>query len=125
MFSFNIDPNEGFDQASSRTVQGLYPVGGRYDDGNGGIASFNGAGDTPQRILCYFQRKFIEAELALTGVTTGLDAVLFEEAIRASFAKVNEVAANAGAPAIASANIDAYVTNVITRYNNAADDNER
>lgn len=120
-FSFNIDPNEGYDQASSQTVMGLYPIGGRYDDGNGGISNFNGAGNTPQRILCYFQRKYIEAELAITGVTSGDDRVLFEEAMRASFAKVNEVAADAGAPSIPGASIDTYVNSVLARYD-AADD---
>ena len=64
MFSFNIDPNEGFDQSSSQTVMGLYPIGGKYDDGSGGAVNFNGQADTPQRLLTYYARKFLEAELA-------------------------------------------------------------
>lgn len=121
-FSFNIDPNEGYDQSSSQTVLGLYPIGGRYDDGIGGKANFNGAADTPQRILTYFQRKYIEAELALSGVTTANARTQFEQAMRASFAKVNVVAQNANAPLITQTDIDDYVNAVLALYDAA--DNE-
>jgi len=112
-FSFNIDPNEGFDQASSKTIVGLYPIGGRYDDGNGGIVNFNGAASTPQRILTYFQRKYIEAELALVGETNGNARNLFEDAIRASFDKVDEVAAAAGAPSLDETEVNDYIDAVL------------
>jgi hypothetical protein len=115
-FSFNIDPNEGFDQSSSKTVLGLYPIGGRYDDGAGGIANFNGAANTPQRILTYFQRKYIEAELALVGETSGNARELFEEAMQASFDKVNEVASSAGAPEIDQDDIDDYIEVVLAQW---------
>lgn len=122
-FSFNIDPNEGFDQASSQSLLGLYPVGGAYDDGTGGTASFDiGAKTTPQRILTYFQRKYIEAELALTGITGGDAKALFEEAMRASFDKVNEVAADAGAPAMDATEVDDYITFVLNAWD--AGDND-
>lgn len=121
MFSFNIDPNEGFDQASSQTVAGLYPIGGRYDDGNGGIANFNGAGDTPQRMLTYFSRLYTQAELALAGVTSQNDALLLDQAIQASFDKVNEVASAAGAPAISQGGINSYINSVMSLYASADD----
>jgi hypothetical protein len=116
-FSFNIDPNEGFDQGQSQTVAGLYPIGGRFDNGNGGIASnasslpagrVTGPGIVSQRILTYFQRKYIEAELAWAGLTNGDPRALLIEAIDASFAKVNEVAAQGSAPAIMDADRDIY-----------------
>lgn len=116
-FSFDIDPNEGFDQGSSQTVAGLYPVGGRFDVGDGVAADFNGYGQTSQRMLTYFSRLYIEAELAIAGVTTGDDAALTQAAIEASFAKVNEVAADAGAPAIEAAVISGYVNDVMALYN--------
>ncbi len=119
MFSFNIDPNEGFDQSSSQTVMGLYPIGGRYDDGNGGAVNFNGAADTPQRLLTYYARKYLEAELAVTGVSNGDAREAFEEAMRASFAKVNAVATAAGAPTIATADIDEYIAKVLEKYDAA------
>lgn len=121
MFSFNIDPNEGFDQSSSQSVMGLYPIGGRYDDGAGGAVNFNGQADTPQRLLTFFARKYLEAELAQTGVIAGDAAALFEEAVRASFDKVNDVAGTAGAPSIDGADVDTYVAEVMVRFN-AADD---
>ena len=121
MFSFNIDPNEGFDQSSSQSIMGLYPVGGRYDDGNGGAVNFNGAGDSPQRLLTYYARKYLEAELAITGVTAGDARVAFEEAMIASFDKVGDVASAAGAPAMVDSVVAEYIAQVLTRYD-AADD---
>ncbi|MDX2442770.1 MAG: SusD/RagB family nutrient-binding outer membrane lipoprotein [Bacteroidales bacterium] len=122
MYSYNIDPNEGFDQASSQTIAGLYPLGGRYDDGNGGIASFNGAGDTPQRMLTYFSRLYTQAEMALVGVTNQDPAQLLEDAIQASYDKVNEVASAAGAPPIVQSEIDDYIDEVMLLYD--ASDND-
>ena len=88
MFSFNIDPNEGFDQSSSQAVIGEYALGGKYDDGIGGISNFNGTGLAPQKLLNYYARLFIEAELAHAGVTSGDPRALFENAVRAALAKV-------------------------------------
>jgi hypothetical protein len=127
-FSFNIDPNEGFDQGKSRTIAGLYPLGGRYDDGKGGIAAnastlsagrVSGTGIAPQRILTYYQRKYIEAELAISGVTSGDARALLDAAIDASFGKVNEIATDAAAPVIAGADIATYKNAVLTKYDAA------
>lgn len=120
-FSLNIDPNEGYDQASSQTLVGLYPMGGRFDDGDGEAADFNGNPEVPQRLLTYYARKYIEAELFLEGVATGDARAAFEEALYASFDKVNQVASDADAPLIAQTDIDDYVTAVLTAYD-AADD---
>lgn len=119
MFSFNIDPDEGFDQSSSQTVAGLYPVGGRYDEGEGVPVNFNGEEDTPQRFLTYFARKYIEAELYLTGVVSGDAEAAFIEAMQSSFDKVNEVASNAShksVPTIPQEEIDAYIAAVMADY---------
>jgi hypothetical protein len=46
--SFNIDPNEGFDQAQSQTLVGLYPCGGAFDNGAalvGGVATGQNPGN--------------------------------------------------------------------------------
>jgi hypothetical protein len=115
-FSFNIDPNEGFDQGSSQSVAGLYPVGGRYDEGEGETANYNGYGSTPQRMLTYFSQLYTRAELALVGVTEEDDAELFRSAMVASFAKVNQVAAAAGAPLIAEASMNRYINSVMELY---------
>ncbi len=121
-FSLNIDPNEGFDQGASKTVCGLYPLGGEFDDGRGGEASFDsGNPQVPQRLLNYYAIKFIEAELYLTGAASGDHRVAFEEGIRAAFDKVNEIADGVGAPSMAPADIDEYVDAVLDDYDS---DNE-
>jgi hypothetical protein len=120
-FSVNIDPNEGYGQGSSQTVAGLYPLGGKYDDGNGGASNFNGYPQTPQRMLNYYAVKFIQAELFLTNTVTGDARLAFRDAMRASFAKVNEIAETAGAPVITTTTRDNYINAVLTAYD-AADD---
>lgn len=120
-FSLNIDPNEGFDQSASQTLVGLYPMGGKFDDGDGGGANFNGNPEVPQRMLTYYARKFIEAELFLTGTATGNARDAFEEALYASFSKVNQVASDVDAPQIDAADIDDYVAAALTAYD-ATDD---
>lgn len=112
-FSYNIDPNEGHDHAASQTVVGLYPVGGRYDEGDGVTINFNGFGAGPLRLLPYMNRLFIEAELAQAGVTNGDAEALLEQAIRAAFAEVNAIASAAGAPSLGATAIDEYVDAVM------------
>ena len=128
-FSFNIDHNEGFDQSRSKTLPGLYAVGGRYDNGLGGIGAnaatlaagrVTGPGTVPQMILTYFQRKFIEAELAAEGVTAADPRALLILAMDAAFAKVNEVALIGNAPPISTGARDTYKTAVLTLYDAAS-----
>ena len=118
-FSYNIDPNEGFDQSSSQSVAGLYPIGGRFDEGEGVTTDYNGYGSAPQRMLTTYAVLFTRAELALVGLTNEDPATVFEQAIRAAFAKVNEIANQAGVPLISEAAINSYVTSVMARFNEA------
>ena len=116
-FSLNIDPNEGYDQGTSQTVSGLYPLGGEYDDGDGGPSSFDrGNPQVPQRLLTHYALKFIEAELYLTKVVPGDPRAALEEAILASFSKVNEIAGSVGAPLVAEEDIADYVDAVLADY---------
>lgn len=115
-FSYTIDPNEGFDQSASATVMGVYPIGGKYDDASGAKALNNGYGRTPQRLLTFFARKFIEAELAWAGVTSADERQLLIDAIQASFAKVNQIATAAGSPTITTTDRDNYITAVMDTY---------
>lgn len=117
--------NQGFQQDRSQTVLGLYPIGGRYDDGEGGEVNtsgeISGPGDVAQRLLPYFSSLYIQAELALEepGVT-GDPRVLFDSAMRKSFAKVNAIAGDAEAPTISKADIDSYVGAVLAKYDGAS-----
>ena len=82
-----------------RTLPGLYPVGGRYDDGRGGNANTTfGRGVVAQRLLPYFSRKFLEAEAQLTILNDRAAArTALQQAIEASFEKVNAIARTEGA----------------------------
>lgn len=119
--------DQGWQQDRSQTVLGLYPIGGRYDDGEGGEVDLSGdvsgPGNVPQRLLTYFSMLYTQAELALTepGVTGDVRA-LFGEAMQASFDKVNEVAEESDAPVIEDAEVDAYIAAVMAKYDAA--DNE-
>lgn len=96
--SYNIDPNEGFDQGQSQTLVGLYPCGGAFDDGSGitgGVADgqnpgLGGAGYA--RLYPYLAHLYTRAELTLTKGAPGNDRDLFEAAMHASFEEVNELA---------------------------------
>jgi hypothetical protein len=121
-FSLDIDPNEGYGQGSSLTVAGLYPLGGKFDDGEGGASNFNGFPQVPQRLLNSYAVKFTLAELILKGVASGNARTTFQNAMRDAFAKVNELAVIGNAPAITTAARDAYITAVLTAYDAASDD---
>ena len=108
--------------ASVQTVQGLYPVGGKYDDGLGGkTGTTSGKAEAPQRLLTYYSRKYTEAELRLT-VYNDVPAtrLALDAAIQASFNKVNTIAAADGSPLIPTSSIDSYKTGALTRFDNAA-----
>jgi len=118
--------NQGFQQDRSQTVLGLYPIGGRFDDGKGGVVNTSGAisgpGNVAQRLLPYFSVLYTQAELVLTEAgVSGDHRALFKSAMEASFAKVNAIAQAANAPLIKSSDITAYVNAVLTKYD-AADD---
>jgi hypothetical protein len=118
--------NQGWQQDRSQTVLGLYPIGGRYDDGEGGEVNTSGAitgpGTVAQRLYTHFASLYTQAELVLSepGVT-GNARSLFEGAMRASFAKVNAIAVAADAPAIPTASINTYVNAVLAKYDAAND----
>lgn len=120
--SLNIDPNEGFDQGNSQTVVGLYPCGGAFDSGSGtnvGVTAgrnpgLSGAGY--QRLFPYFADLYTRAELALTMGAPGDPRSLFQTAMEASFAEVNELAPND----ISNTDRDTYVSAVLALYDAAS-----
>ncbi|MBK8504802.1 MAG: SusD/RagB family nutrient-binding outer membrane lipoprotein [Saprospiraceae bacterium] len=121
-------PNQAQAQDVSQTVLGIYPTGGWYDDESGRtVTSSTGTGVAPERMLTYYTRLFIEAELALDGITDGDARDLLSQAITASFKKVNQVVAGTGTaqavPMIANEDIDAYIEKVLLEYD--AGDSER
>ncbi len=114
--------NQGFDQAGSQTMPGLYFAGGKFDDNSAGkVGTASGKGNVSLRMLPYFNRMYLQAELAQIGAITGDAKAFLSTAINASFAKVNAIATTDGSPTIAAADIKTYVDKVIALFD-AGDD---
>lgn len=115
--------NSAGDQASSMSKIGIYPCGGKYDDGRGGAVSADtGDGAAPLKLITFHSLNFMLAELALTGEMTGDARTLLKQGMDASIAHVNTVAAQqSGVPAISSADRDAFTASVLSRYDQASD----
>ena len=114
-------PNQAGNQNVSSTAIGVYPCGGWYDDGSGQTVNASaGTGVAPERMLTNYARLFIEAELALDGVTSGDARQLLIDAIQASFDKVNQVVGRTGSsqsiPSLSQDTIDYYTNMVLADY---------
>lgn len=116
-------PNRDHAVQNDATFPGIYPSGGRYDEGSGFSrgSTTNGTGVAPQRILTYYELLFIQAELIHSGLVTGAAEAKLKEAITASFAKVDEVVAGNGStqtiPILTGTqDVDDFIDNVITEF---------
>jgi hypothetical protein len=122
IFFASNGPNSAQANDVSTTKIGLYPCGGKYDDGNGGtISKFEqGTGAAPHKMITFAALKFMLAELVLTGETTGDAKVLLTDGIKAAIAHVNTVAAKqTGVPTIDVATRDTYVNAIMAKYDAA------
>ncbi|MCB0639727.1 MAG: SusD/RagB family nutrient-binding outer membrane lipoprotein [Lewinella sp.] len=125
-----------------RTAWGLYPGGGAFDNlpkviededvgddtwqvSNAGTDGARGAGIQP--IFLSSWTHFMLAEAALTMGTSGDARALFETGMRQSISKVmnfnTSVVDNAFVPS--AADVDAYVNEVLARYDGAVNDEAR
>ena len=119
----------GNNNETSSSVLGIYPVGGKYDDGKGcTIGSKSGTGVAPDKLLMAYSVPFMKAELVLVGLypsspKTALEYL--EEGVRLSIAHVNEVTALAdpAAPLIPTEDADALVGELKSKFNDG--DNEK
>jgi len=98
------------DGSNSQTYSllGVYPAGGRYDDGAakavntiGQVAS--GTGALPHQFITYADRLYIEAELINAGVITGDQRAKFSQAMDESFLQMDNIIANYVKPGSAGA----------------------
>lgn len=118
----SIGPDRDHSTDGSMTVLGMYPVGGRYDEGDAEkVTGDHATGAAPYRFLTYADRLYLQAELAVTGIATGDARTLLQEAMVASFEQVDRVVATAkGAqtvPALAgTANVTSYINAVLAQY---------
>jgi hypothetical protein len=124
----SLGPNRDSSAENSYTYPGIFPTGGRYDDGKGGsvaiLSDASGTGVAPHRILTYDEFLYIQAELMLVGKMTGNASTKLKQAMTASFAKVDQVVAESGStqtiPTLTgSAAVDTFMTNVMTEYTDA------
>lgn len=124
-------PQASANTTNIRTLQGLYPIGGRFDNGAGfatgtGATAASAKGNVAQRFLTFFARKFTEAELYLMVLNNPTSArTAFRDGVTAAFAKVNAVATIDGSTLITDAAITAYVTAALARYDAATDNNAK
>jgi hypothetical protein len=109
----------GRTQQNTMTLLGIYPVGGKFDAGQGGpISVASGTGAAPYRFITYADRLYLEAELIKAGVITGDAAAVTRAAIAESFKQVDAVVAKtgtAGVPVLAG-NVDSYIDKVMEEY---------
>lgn len=102
------------DGSNSQTysIFGIYPVGGRYDDGAaksinanaGNIAPANaGTGARPHEFITYADRLYLEAELIQVGLAPGNARAAFSKALDESFNQVDNIVQNYVKPSTAGA----------------------
>lgn len=121
IFFASNGPNSASPNDKSYTKIGIYPCGGKYDNGKGGAVSLStGTGVAPHKMVTFYSLKFMLAELALAGETSGDAKALFKEALEASIAHVNSVASKqTGIPSISNADRDAFTESVLAKYDRA------
>jgi hypothetical protein len=119
------DRDHGMDK--SQTVYGIYPCGGRYDQGDAQEVTGNpllpspGTGAAPYRFLTYTDRLFIETELILANVITGDARAKFSLALTEAFVQVDfvvtKVAAAQTVPVLATnALTTTYINKILALY---------
>lgn len=124
----SIGPNRDFSTENSGTYPGIFPSGGRYDDGKGGVVDElitepdAPTGIAPHRILTYDEFLYIQAELMQVGKMTGNVADKLEEAMQASFAKVDLVVTNNLAKQdipilVGSSRVTTFIEGILTEFN--------
>ncbi|WP_025763872.1 SusD/RagB family nutrient-binding outer membrane lipoprotein [Dyadobacter tibetensis] len=92
----SVGRNRDWSQDASMTLMGVYPAGGKYDDGGAAkIGATSGTGAAPLRLLTYADRLFIEAELINVGLATGDEAAVFNKAVLESIKLVDYVSGKA------------------------------
>jgi hypothetical protein len=122
-------PNAGQSQQNYMSLSGIYPVGGRYDDGLGGVANAaSGTGAAPDRLITYADVLFMEAELMKVGKLSGDAKATLQAAINESFKQVDYVIATYVKPTtqvvpaffsatgVATTPVQNYITAVMAQY---------
>ena len=98
LFGSNGNCRDG-SNSNTYSLLGLYPAGGRYDDGAGiAINTITplkaGTGALPHQFITYADRLYLQAELIQAGVVTGDAKAVFSSALDASFAQMDHIIIN-------------------------------
>lgn len=110
---------------ASISVLGIYPVGGKYDDGQGcKIGAGSGTGVAPDKLLMAYSVPFMKAELVLVGLYTSAPKSALDylvEGVKLSIDHVNEVTAVADsrAPLISTEATNDLVAELTGKFNGA------
>jgi hypothetical protein len=119
----SVGPDRDRTQQNTISVMGIYPVGGRYDDGGAqAVTGASSTGAAPYRFITYADRLYLEAELMKVGIVAGDAKARLKEAIEESFKQVDfvvtehvqnaqTVPALAGTPAATT-----YINKVLAEY---------
>lgn len=114
----SVGPDRDRSQQNTLSVFGIYPVGGRYDQGDGlSVTASSGTGAAPQRFITYADRLYLEAELINAGVIAGDAKARLKSAIEESFRTVDLVVTTYVKPAQTVPAL--YNTAAMTNYVNA------
>ncbi|MFT3681483.1 MAG: SusD/RagB family nutrient-binding outer membrane lipoprotein [Ferruginibacter sp.] len=119
----SVGPDKDRSQQNSMTIVGIYPAGGKYDDGSAGRGSAaSGSGAAPYRFLTYADVLYLKAELIHAGLITGDERVTLQDALTESFKQVDYVVTNfvkptQAVPALSGTTTATnYISGVLTRY---------
>lgn len=125
----SVGPDRDRTQQNTISLFGIYPVGGKYDDGSATVANANsGTGAAPYRLITYADRLYLEAELIQSGVITGDAKAKLEAAIKESFKQVDYVVTQHVKPAQtvpaiyntgATSPMTVYINKVLAEYDAA------
>lgn len=125
VFGSNGPCRDGSNSATY-SMLGIYPVGGRYEAGEGKSINANagsispanaGTGAVPHAFISYADRLYLEAELINAGLAPGDQRVVFSKALDESFAQIDYWITNyikpgsAGAPQTVPAIVGTTATN--------------
>ena len=125
----SVGPDRDRNQQGTISVMGIYPVGGRYDQGDGlNVGAASGTGAAPYRFITYADRLYLEAELISVGLATGDAKAKLQAAIAESFKQVDYVITTYVKPTqtvpslVGAAAVTTYTNNVLTEYDAASAD---
>jgi len=119
----SVGPDRDRNQQGTISVWGIYPVGGRYDQGDGlNVNATSGTGAAPYRFITYADRLYLEAELINVGLVTGDAKAKLQAAMAESFKQVDYMITSYVKPTqtvpalVGNAAVTTYTNNVLTAY---------